>query len=316
MPVQRERTVNVGVDVGKHQLDAFIHERDIAISVSNTPDGVRQLLARLRRYRVERLVVEATGRREYDLVLAAAELGLPVIVAQPLTVRRFAGARGVLAKTDGIDAKILADFAATMRPEPRPIAIGRLRQIKDLAVRRRQLVSIVVMEKNRLDIMPRALHADLRRHLKHLDAQIHKLDRAIDLLICADDEWKHKRDLLVSMPGVGTQVSNTLIAELPELGTLTNKQIASLVGAAPFNRDSGTLRGKRRVRGGRATVRTVLFMATMTAIQHNPVIQRTYRRMVDAGKHKKVAMIACLRKITVILNAMVRDGKSWSNSYA
>ena len=316
MPNHREEGVNVGVDVGKFQLDVFIHERALALSVPNTPAGVRKLLGRLVRFKLARLVVEATGRREYDLVVAAAERGLPVVVAQPLTIRRYAAAKGILAKTDRLDARVLADYAATLRPDVRPIPIGPIREIKDLAARRRQLVTMSTMEKNRLDVMPRSLHADLRRHLKHLQAQVEKLDRAIDKLVAGVDAWRQKRELLVSTPGIGLQVANTLLADLPELGTLSNKQIAALVGVAPFNRDSGTLRGKRRIRGGRSSVRTALFMAAMSAIQHNPVLRAAYQRMVAAGKHKKVALTACMRKMVVTLNAMLRDDKPWTNVYA
>lgn len=316
MPNHREEGVNVGVDVGKFQLDVFIHERALALSVPNTPAGVRKLLGRLVRFKLARLVVEATGRREYDLVVAAAERGLPVVVAQPLTIRRYAAAKGILAKTDRLDARVLADYAATLRPDVRPIPIGPIREIKDLAARRRQLVTMSTMEKNRLDVMPRSLHADLRRHLKHLQAQVEKLDRAIDKLVAGVDAWWQKRELLVSTPGIGLQVANTLLADLPELGTLSNKQIAALVGVAPFNRDSGTLRGKRRIRGGRSSVRTALFMAAMSAIQHNPVLRAAYQRMVAAGKHKKVALTACMRKMVVTLNAMLRDDKPWTNVYA
>ena len=316
MPNHREEGVNVGVDVGKFQLDVFIHERALALSVPNTPAGIRKLLGRLVRFKLARVVVEATGRREYDLVIASAERGLPVVVAQPLTIRRYAAAKGILAKTDRLDAQVLADYAATLRPDVRPIPIGPIREIKDLAARRRQLVTMSTMEKNRLDVMPRSLHADLRRHLKHLLAQVEKLDRAIDKLVAGVDAWRHKRELLVSTPGIGLQVANTLLADLPELGTLSNKQIAALVGVAPFNRDSGTLRGKRRIRGGRSSVRTALFMAALSAIQHNPVLRAAYQRMVTAGKHKKVALTACMRKMVVTLNAMLRDDKPWTNVYA
>jgi transposase len=172
------------------------------------------------------------------------------------------------------------------------------------------------MEKNRLDVMPRNLLADIRRHLRHLQAQIEKLDRVIADLVEQIDEWRDKRDLLLSVPGIGHQVVNTLLADLPELGTLTNKQIAALVGVAPFNRDSGALRGKRRIRGGRATVRTILFMAMLTSIQHNPVIRSAYRRLVAAGKHKKVALTACMRKMITILNAILRDQSPWRVEHA
>jgi transposase len=316
MPNHREDTVNVGIDVGKHQLDIAIHERALHFSVPNDAQGIRKLLGRLARYKIARIVVEATGRREYDLVLAAAERALPVIICQPIKVRRYAGARGVLAKTDKIDAQLLASYAAVMAPEVRPLALGNIRKIKDMIARRRQLIEMSTMEKNRLDVMPKSLAADIRRHLRHLQTQIDKLDRLIADLVEQIDEWREKRDILLSTPGIGTQVVNTLLADLPELGTLTNKQIAALVGVAPFNRDSGALRGKRHIRGGRASVRTILFMAMLTSIQHNPVIRATYQRLLAAGKHKKVALTACMRKMVTILNAMLREQQPWRIEHA
>jgi transposase len=316
MPRKREAKVNVGIDVGKDQLDVVIHERQRHFTVTNDAAGIRSLLSRLKRYSLERVVLEATGRREYALVVAMAERALPVIICQPIKVRRFAGAEGVLAKTDKIDAMILARYAAKMQPPVRPLATGNLRKIRDLVARRRQLVEMSTMEKNRLDVMPSYLLADMKCHLRHLQKQIEKLDKSIADLIDMIDEWREKRDRLQSVPGIGPQVVNTLLADLPELGSLTNKQIAALVGVAPFNRDSGRMRGKRRIRGGRSSVRNILFMAMLTSIQHNPVIRATYQRLVANGKHKKVALTACMRKMITILNAMLRDQSAWSKKYA
>ena len=316
MPENRETSVNVGIDVGKDQLDVVIHEPQLHFTVTNDGPGIRRLLNRITRYHPGRIVIEATGRREYDFVVAAAERGLPVIICQPLLVRRYAAASGILAKTDKIDARILASYAAVMQPEVRPLAIGNIRKIKDLIARRRQLIDMSTMEKNRLDVMPKELAADIRRHIRHLHTQIEKLDRLVAELIDSIDEWRSKRDILASVPGIGPQVINTLLADLPELGSLTNKQIAALVGVAPFNRDSGRFRGKRRIRGGRTSVRTVLFMAMLSAIQHNPIIRSTYRKLLANGKHKKVALTACMRKMICILNAMLRDQSRWGEKYA
>jgi transposase len=312
MAPKREVSVNVGIDVGKHQLDVYIRERDLHFNVPNDPDGIHRLVGRLGRYRLERIVVEATGRREYEVVLALAEREWPVVVCQPIKVRRYAAARGVLAKTDKLDAALLADYAAVMQPEVRPLAGGKLRLLRDLVARRRQLITMRTMELNRLDVMPKGLLADIRRHVRHLDGQVAKLDQHLAALIEATEEWRDKRDILSSVPGVGPQVVATLLADLPELGTLTNKQIAALAGLAPFNRDSGTFRGRRRIRGGRSSVRTVLFMGMMSAIQCNPKFKAMYRAMVAAGKHKKVALTACMRKMITVLNAMLRDGKEWT----
>ncbi len=316
MPKSKEKSVNVGIDVGKTQLDVVIHERKLHFNSPNDAAGVRYIIGRLSRYTVERVVVEATGRREYAFVLAAAEKGLPVIISQPIKVRRYAGAAGILAKTDKIDARVLAEYAAVMHPEIRPIALGNIRKIKDMTARRRQLIEMSTMEKNRLDVMPRFLAADIRRHIRHIQSQIDKLDRQIAVLVEQIDEWRVKRDILLSVPGIGTQVVNTLLADLPELGMLTNKQIAALVGVAPFNRDSGAFRGKRRIRGGRASVRTVLFMAMLTSIQHNILIRNTYQRLIANGKHKKVALTACMRKMITILNSMLRDNTMWNEKHA
>lgn len=315
MPKKRETRVNVGIDVGKQQLDIAIHERQLHFTVTNDAPGIKQVIRRLARYTLERIVVEATGRREYALVVALAERQFPVMICQPIKVRSYARAEGILAKTDKIDAAVLARYAAKMQPKIRPLAMGNLRKIRDL-VARRQLIDMSTMEKNRLDVMPSFLAADLRRHLRHLQAQIEKLDQHIAELVETIDEWREKRDLLQTVPGIGTQVVNTLVADLPELGTLGNKQIAALVGVAPFNRDSGKLRGKRRIRGGRASVRTILYMAMLTSIQHNPVIRATYQRLVANGKHKKVALTACMRKMITILNAMLRDRTPWSEKHA
>ncbi len=316
MPKQQEHKVSVGIDVGKHQLDVFIHERGKHFSVANDPNGIRHLLGRLARYNLTRIVVEATGRREYQLVLAAGKCDFPVIICQPIKVRKYARAKGVLAKTHKIDAEVLADYAAVMKPEVRPIALGNIRQIIDLSARRRQLIQMNTMEKNRLDVMPKEFLTDIRRHIRHIDSQIDKLDKRIDKLVDTIDEWRDKRDRLLSVPGVGPQVVNTLLADLPELGHLNNRQIAALVGLAPFKRDSGAHRGKRRIRGGRANVRTVLFMSIMSSVQHNPKLRTMYQRLLAAGKLRKVALITCMRKMIIILNAMIRNQTDWSEKYA
>ncbi len=316
MTKPREQSVNVGIDVGKHQLDVCIHERDVRFSVTNNSNGIRRLIGRLARYDLSRVVVEATGRRETEVVIAAAERGFPIIICQPIKVRRYAGTKGILAKTDEIDARVLAEYAAVMKPDVRPVALGNNRKLRDLCIRRRQLIDMRTMEKNRIDVMPKSFHADIRKHIRQVDTQIEKLEQLIDSLIDTVDEWREKRQRLLSAPGVGPQLANTLIADLPELGSLSHKQIAALVGVAPFNRDSGSLRGKRRIRGGRATVRTVLFMATMTAVRFNPKLRAMYQRLLEAGKLKKIALIACMRKMIVILNAMVKNGTAWNQDFA
>lgn len=310
------KSVNIGIDVGKSQLDFFIYERDIHFTVENSPEGIKKALGRLGRYQVSRIVLEATGRYERPFVEAALQKSMPVIIANPIHVRRYAGAIGQLAKTDHIDAWLIAKYAAVVQPEVRSHHSKSVIKIKDLLVRRRQLIEMMTMEKNRHHIMPSFLKADIKRSITQLQKQLEKVDQRLDKLIEAEDEWSEKRAIMQSMPGIGPAVVNTLLGDMPELGALTQKQVAALTGVAPYNRDSGKLRGKRRIRGGRHSVRTILFMAALTSIQHNPVIRTFYQHLVAQGKHKKVALTACMRKMITILNAMVRDGNTWQEKYA
>jgi transposase len=308
--------VNVGVDVGKNQLDLYLLERHRALTVPNEEQAILALVRSLSRYRVERIVVEATGRLEQPFVRAALAAGLPVIVVSPLKIRRFADVIGQLAKTDQIDARLIAQFAATVKPLPRPPSDANAQAIKDLVVRRRQLTSLRTMEKNRRQVMPNDLKPSFDRIVKALDRELKSLEQLINDAIDQHSSSRHKRALLTSMPGIGNSVAATLIGDLPELGSLDRRQIASLTGVAPFNRDSGTLRGKRRIRGGRAHSRTALFLSAMSAIRFNPDIKRFYERLLSLGKHKKVALTACIRKIVVALNAMLRDNVPWQSAIA
>jgi transposase len=270
----------------------------------------------LSRYRIERIVVEATGRLEQPFVRAALAAGLPVVVVSPLKIRRFAEAIGQLAKTDAIDARLIARFAATVQPVARPASDANAQAIKDLVVRRRQLTALRTMEKNRRQVMPHELKPSIDRLVKTLDRELKRLERLINDAVDQHAASHHKRELLTSMPGIGNSVAATLIGDLPELGSLNRREIASLTGVAPFNRDSGKLRGKRRIRGGRALSRTALYLSAMVAIRFNPDVKRFYERLVSAGKHKKVALTACIRKIVTALNAMLRDNKPWQASTA
>ena len=308
--------VNAGVDVSKDKLDLYLLERDLALSVPNNEQSIASLLKRLARYRLERIVVEATGRLEHAFVSAAIAKGLPVVVVPPLKVRRFAEAAGQLAKTDAIDARLIARFAAALKPTTRPVTDANSKLIKDLVVRRRQLTSLRTTEKNRRGVMPEALKPSIDRIIASLDREISSLEQLIQDAVEQHAAWRHKRDLLTSMPGIGPSVASTLIGDLPELGSLSRRQIAALTGVAPFNRDSGTFRGKRRIRGGRAHSRTALFLSAMVAIRYNPDIKRFYERLLQTGKHKKVALTACIRKIVTALNAMLRDDKPWHSSFA
>ena len=303
--------VNVGVDVGKSQLDLYLLERDQALSIANDEPAIASLVRRLSRYRVERIVIEATGRLEQPFVRAALAAGLPVVVVSPLKIRRFADAIGQLAKTDAIDARLIARFAAAVKPVARPASDANAQAIKDLTVRRRQLVALRTMEKNRRQVMPQELKSGIDRIIKTLDQELKRLEQLIDHAVDQHAPSRHKRELLTSMPGIGNSVAATLIGDLPELGSLNRREIASLTGVAPFNRDSGKLRGKRRIRGGRAHSRTALYLSAMVATRFNPDIKLFYQRLVSAGKHKKVALTACIRKIVTALNAMIRDNSPW-----
>jgi transposase len=308
--------VNVGVDVSKDTLDVHLLERDLSFSIPNREPEIIALIRRLARYRLERIVVEATGRLEHAFVSAAIASGLPVVVVAPLKVRRFAQAAGQLAKTDAIDARLIARFAAALKPAARPAIDANSQIIKDLVVRRRQLTSLRTTEKNRRGVMPEALTPSIDRIIESLDREIASLEQLIQDAVEQHAAWRHKRDLLTSMPGIGRSVASTLIGDLPELGSLSRRQIAALTGVAPFNRDSGHFHGKRRIRGGRAHSRTALFLSAMVAIRYNPDIKRFYERLLQTGKHKKVALTACIRKIVTALNAMLRDDKPWHSSFA
>ena len=306
--------VNVGVDVGKSQLDVLLLERDRALTVANDEPAIASLIRRLSRYRIERIVVEATGRLEQPFVRAALAAGLPVVVVSPLKIRRFAHAIGQLAKTDEIDARLIARFAAAVKPLARPASDANAQAIKDLVVRRRQLVALRTMEKNRRQVMPQELKSGIDRIIKTLDRELKRLEQLIEHAVEQHAPSRHKRELLTSMPGIGNAVAATLLGDLPELGSLNRREIASLTGVAPFNRDSGKLRGKRRIRGGRAHSRTALYLSAMVATRFNPDIKRFYERLVSAGKHKKVALTACIRKIVTALNAMIRDNSPWQSA--
>lgn len=308
--------VNVGVDVGKSQLDLYLLERDRALTVPNEEQAIHALIRSLNRYRIERIVVEATGRLEQPFVRAALAAGLPVVVVSPLKIRRFADVIGQLAKTDAIDARLIARFAATVKPVARPASDANAQTIKDLVVRRRQLTSLRTMEKNRRQVMPQELKSSIDRMIKTLNQELKILEQLINDAVDQHDASRHKRELLTSMPGIGNTVAATLIGDLPELGSLDRREIASLTGVAPFNRDSGKLHGKRRIRGGRAHSRTALFLTAMVATRFNPDIKIFYERLLSSGKHKKVALIACIRKIVTALNAMLRDNLPWRSAIA
>ncbi|MCB1757776.1 MAG: IS110 family transposase [Gammaproteobacteria bacterium] len=304
--------VNVGVDVGKQFLDIHIHEKNCYWQEQNTPAGIKRILKRLTYYQVQRLVVDATGRYEFALTEAAFDKTIPVCILRPLSVRRYAGAIEQLAKTDKIDAALIAEYAAVIQPRPTPRKSKSLIAIKDLLARRRQIMEMRTQELTRLKIMGNAFAVSCKRLIKTFDAEILRMEKKLNQQVQQQAEWCQRKAILTSAPGVGDTLAYTLLADMPELGTLSNKQASALVGVAPINRDSGRWRGKRRIQGGRASVRTTLYMATLSATQCNPVIKAFYQKLVASGKHKKVAITACMRKFITILNAMVRNKLEWA----
>jgi transposase len=301
----------IGIDVAKAQLEFACRPTGETGTVANDEPGIGELVARCRMLAPTLLVCEATGGYEAALVAALATAGLPVVIANPRQVRDFAKATGQLAKTDALDAQVLALFAERVRPAPRPLPDEAVEALDALLTRRRQLVEMLTAERNRLLIARPAVRRDLQQHIRFLGRRLREADDDLHTAVKASPLWRVKDDLLPSVPGVGRVVSLTLLAELPELGRLSHKEIAALVGVAPLARDSGTLRGKRLVYGGRAPVRAVLYMAALVASQCNPVIRAFYLRLRATGKPAKVALTACMRKLLVILNAMARSGTPW-----
>ena len=308
--------INVGIDTSKTQLDIYIRPLNEFFSIDNTAQGVKEEIKRLKTVCPTRIIIEATGRLELPFVIAAKKAKLPVTVANPPHIRRFAGAVGQLAKTDKLDARTIAYFGAALKPEPTELKPQNVRLISDLLARRGQLLDMSTMEKNRLSILPKPLHTSLKRHIKHLQTEVKRIEQQLDKLIDQTPLWQEKRDLLMSVNGVGKILTYTLLSDLPELGQLNRREIAALVGVAPMNRESGNYKGKRRIRGGRARVRTVLFMAIMSATQSNPKLKKKYLALQDAGKPKKVALVACMRKLLTILNTMMKTGQHWDPALA
>ena len=301
----------VGIDVAKAELVVAVRPGGDRWTVPNNEAGVGRLRARLKQLVPTLVVLEATGGYERAAVAALAAVQLPVVVANPRQVRDFARATGQLAKTDGIDADLLALFAERVRPTPRPLADEASAALDALLTRRRQLIGMLGAERNRLEHAPPAVARGIRTHIRWLERQLSAVDRNLDDMIQQSPVWRAKEDLLRSVPGVGPIVSRTLLGELPELGQLNRRRIAALVGVAPFACDSGTLRGRRVVWGGRAPVRAALYMSALVATRRNPVIRAFYLRLVAAGKPKKVALTACMRKLLTILNVMLHTNTPW-----
>lgn len=312
MNTKTQQEISVGIDVGKSQLDVAIFPLGNQFCIPNSEDQFKKLIDLFVELDVSRIVVEATGRHEHAFVFACDKAHLPICVVDSVKVRRFAQALGIRAKTDKIDAGVIARFAAMIKPKPKTIPDKQSKLIKDLLVRRSQLLTLATMEKNRLHIMPKSLHGSIKALLQSIEKQLTSITEQLDQLVLQTKEWRGKLELLTSVPGVGKVLAYTLLSELPELGQVNSKEIAALIGVAPFNKESGSLHGKRRIRGGRPRIRTVMFMAMMSAIQCNSIFKQYYERLKATGKQPKVALVACMRKLIVTLNSMMRNQQHWA----
>ena len=306
----------VGIDVAKAELVLSILPSAERFTVTNDERGVRTLVERLRAIAAQLIVLEATGGSESLAVAALAAAALPVVVVNPRQVRAFAKATGQLAKTDRIDADLLARFADVVRPTVRPIADEQAQELDARLTRRRQLLEMLQAERNRSGQVfgkgKRLVKKSLKAHITYLERELRMTDTDLSEMVKQSPVWRERDDLQQSVPGVGPVMSRTLLADLPELGHLSRRAIAKLAGVAPLSRDSGTMRGRRFVQGGRATVRGVLYMAALVATQRNPVIRVFYQRLVAAGKPKKLALVACMRKLLTMLNTIVRTRTPWN----
>ena len=303
-------TIWVGIDVCQDSLDVYLLPQEQSLQLPNTELGVQTLVEQLQPLTPTLVVAESTGGLERVLVCGLQGASIPIAIANPRKVKAFAIALGK-AKTDKLDAQVIARFAESVKPEPLPIVKPEAQQLAALRRRRQQLVAMQVAEKNRLSRATEIVQADIEEHLEQIEQRLKSLNQQIQTLTQQQSDWKQKDSILQSVTGIGKVTSALCLAELPELGTLSEKQIARLVGVAPINHDSGKHQGKRMIQGGRTSVRCGLYMATLVATRHNPVIRNFYERLLDKGKLKKVALVACMRKLLVILNAMLRDNKPW-----
>jgi transposase len=314
--VASKRARWVGIDVSKARLDVAVEPDGEGWSADNTPSGIDGLIERLQALAAERIVLEASGGYQAAVVAGLGSAGLPVVVVNPRQVRDFARALGQLAKTDQLDAQVLAAFAQAIRPQLRPLPDATTQLLRAVLGRRRQVQEMLTAERNRLVAAavrddPQPLRDQLSEHIRWLQRQLHRLDHDLDDQVRSSPLWREREDLLRSIPGVGPILSATLLAQVPELGQLDRTQVAALIGVAPLNQDSGTWHGQRRTWGGRPSVRATLYMAALVATRCNPLVRRFYQRLLAAGKPKKVALVACMRKLLLVCNAVLRAHTPW-----
>jgi transposase len=306
----------VGIDVCQKYLDVYVRPLDKLFQVTNDEVGINKLVQTLRKIQPELIVLEATGEMEIDAAIKLTEAKLAVAVINPRQARDFAKATGQLAKTDAIDARVLAHFADAIRPQVREIGDESSRQLEDLVARRRQISDMITAEKNRRRGKTNSVQLNIDEHIEWLEKQLKEIESQIKSAIVLNEDWKQKMKLLTSVPGVGDVVGVSLISFLPELGKISHKSISYLVGVAPLNKDSGKFKGKRRIYGGRAKIRCMLYMAALVAVRFNPVIKTFYERLIGKGKLKKVALTACMHKLLIVLNAMMKNNQAWQSQIA
>lgn len=311
---QSYNEINVGIDTGQAMLDVFIRPSGEFQFFDNNAAGIRSAIRFIRKFKPARVLIEATGRLEMAFFCAAYKAGLPVCVCNPIQVRKFAQAMGRLAKTDKLDAQDIAYYGETAKPQPTDLKPEKLRLLSDLLTVRSQCLDMSTMQKNRLQRMPKTVHKSIRNILNAIAKEVASIELQLDKLVAEIPHYQERVDQLISAKAVGKVLAYTLLSDLPELGQLNRKEIAALVGVAPMNRDSGKHKGKRKIRGGRHKIRTVLFVSMLSAIQCHPTIKPMYQRLVAAGKPKKVAIVACMRKQLTILNAMVKSGTYWNEN--
>ena len=314
MNTQDKSEINIGIDTGQAILDIHVRPQGHFQFFENNSEGIRAAIRFIKPFKPTRILIEATGRLEMAFFCAAHKAGLPVCVCNPIKVRKFAEMTGILAKTDKLDAQVIAYYGETMKPALTELKPEKLRLLSDLLAVRSQCLDMSTMQKNRLIRMPKTVQKPIRNILKKITEEIAVIDRQLDQVIAEIPQFQARVDQLISAKGVGKVLAYTLLSELPELGSMNRKQIAAIVGVAPMNRDSGKHKGKRKIRGGRSKIRTVLFVSMMSAIQCHPKLKPMYQRLVAAGKPKKVAIVACMRKQLIILNTMVKNGTMWDEN--
>jgi transposase len=302
----------VGIDISKATIDVAVHENKEHWAFTNDENGIKKLASLMRKVSPSLIVMESTGSYEVAATYELSARGFSVAVVNPRHIRDFARSTGLLAKTDGLDARVIARFAATIKPSPRILPDEDTQKLAAIMARRRQVVAMLTAEKNRLGQANHTVKERIKQHISWLEQELDDINKESGSMIESNTEWKEKSDIMQSVPGVGPNLSLTLLSDMPELGNLNRKEIAALCGLAPFNRDSGQRRGQRSIWGGRSSVRAAIYMAAFSAVRWNPLLREFYQRLVDSGKRRKVALVACMRKLLCILNAMLKNRTVWN----